>query len=147
LKAVEKERKKGERVSVIAGVPSAAPGLLRAERITEKASRIGFDWPDVGGVRAKVDEELGELDRALAGGDPGEIEAELGDVLFSLANLARHLRTPAEDALRGAIRRFEGRFRWMEDRLHERGYSAGESAPSDELEALWQQAKEREGGR
>lgn len=147
LKAVEKERKKGERVSVIAGVPPAAPGLLRAERITEKASRIGFDWPEVAGVRAKVDEELAELDQAVAAGDAAEVEAELGDVLFSLANLARHLKTPAEDALRGAIRRFEERFRWMEDRLHERGYAAGEAAPAGELEDLWEQAKEREAAR
>jgi len=147
LKAKEKERKKGERVSVIAGVPSAAPGLLRAERITEKASRIGFDWPDASGVRAKVDEELAELDRALASGDAKAVEHELGDVLFTLANLARHVRTPAEDALRGAIRRFEERFRWMESRLHERGLPSGEQASADELEALWAEAKALESGR
>lgn len=147
LKAKEKERKKGERVSVIAGVPSAAPGLLRAERITEKASRIGFDWPDAAGVRAKVDEELAELDRALASGDEKAVEHELGDVLFTLANLARHLRTPAEDALRGAIRRFEERFRWMESRLHEQGHQSGERAAPEELEALWAEAKAREGSR
>jgi len=145
LKAKEKERKKGERVSVIAGVPSAAPGLLRAERITEKASRIGFDWPDAAGVRAKVDEELAELDRALASGDAKAVEHELGDVLFTLANLARHLRTPAEDALRGAIRRFEDRFRWMESRLHEQGHQSGERAAPEALEALWAEAKAREG--
>ena len=91
LKAAEKAKKQGRRVSVIEGVPRHAPGLLRAERITEKASRIGFDWPDLAGVRAKVDEELRELDEALASGDARAIEHELGDVLFALANLARHV--------------------------------------------------------
>ncbi|HWV37586.1 MAG TPA: nucleoside triphosphate pyrophosphohydrolase [Vulgatibacter sp.] len=147
LKAKEKERKKGGRVSAIAGVPSAAPALLRAERITEKASRIGFDWPDAVGVRAKLDEELAELDRALASGDARAVEHELGDVLFTLANLARHLRTPAEDALRSAIRRFEDRFHWMEARLHERGLPSGERAAPEELDALWEEAKAREGSR
>ena len=144
LKAREKAAKQGRRVSVIDGVPTAAPALLRAERITEKASRIGFDWPDLAGVRAKVDEELRELDEAIAGGDPERIDHELGDVLFSLANLARHVKRPAEDALRGAIRRFERRFLWIEDRLHEQGPEAGTPAPLDRLDALWEEAKRRE---
>jgi MazG family protein len=144
LKAREKAKKQGRTVSVIDGVPSAAPALLRAERITEKASRIGFDWPDLAGVRAKVDEELRELDEALAAGDPERIDHELGDVLFSLANLARHAKRPAEDALRGAIRRFERRFRWIEDRLHERGHEPGTPAPLDQLDALWEAAKREE---
>jgi len=141
LKAKEKERKAGRRVSVIDGVPLHAPGLLRAERITEKASRIGFDWPDRAGVRAKVDEELRELDEAIASGDPRAIEHELGDVLFALANLARHLRTPAEDALRLAVRRFEKRFLWLEERLHEQGIAAGAPAPLELLDRLWEEAK------
>jgi MazG family protein len=144
LKAAEKARKQGRRVSVIDGVPTAAPGLLRAERITEKASRIGFDWPSVEGVRAKVAEELAELDEAIASGDRGHIEHELGDLLFAVANLARHLATPAEDALRSAIRRFERRFLWMEEKLHERGRPAGQPAPMEEMDALWEEAKRRE---
>ncbi|WP_373049384.1 nucleoside triphosphate pyrophosphohydrolase [Vulgatibacter sp.] len=141
LKAAEKARKKGQRVSVIEGVPRHAPGLLRAERITEKASRIGFDWPELAGVRAKVDEELAELDEALASGDPKAIEHELGDVLFALANLARHARTPAEDALRLAVGRFERRFLWVEERLHEQGFGAGQVAPLELMDRLWEEAK------
>lgn len=148
LKAAEKARKQGGRVSVIEGVPKQAPGMLRAERITEKASRIGFDWPDLAGVRAKVDEELAELDEALAAGDAAAIEHELGDVLFALANLARHARTPAEDALRLAIGRFEKRFHHLESRLHEQGIGAGEVASPDLLDRLWEEAKalEKKGG-
>lgn len=143
-KAEEKARKQGRPVSVIDGVPAHAPALLRAERTTEKASRIGFDWPDVVGVRAKVDEELAELDAAMAEGDREAIAHELGDVLFSLANLARHLQTPAEDALRLAVRRFERRFLWMEARLQEQGVPVGEAVDPARLEALWARAKEAE---
>ena len=100
IKAEERRRKHGREGSVLDGVPSAAPALLRAERLTEKASRIGFDWPDLSGVRAKLTEELEELERAIASKDARAVEHELGDVLFSLANLARFTATPAEDALR-----------------------------------------------
>lgn len=145
LKAAEKERKRGREVSVIDGVPRDAPALLRAERITEKASRLGFDWTELAGVRAKVDEELRELDEAIRAEDAEAIEHELGDVLLSLTNLARHLRTPAEDALRAAIQRFERRFHWMEERLRERGVPTGAPVPQDELEALWVESKGRGG--
>src|SRR5439155_17083686 len=106
LKAAERKKKTGREGSVLDGVPTAAPGLQRAERLTEKASRIGFDWPSIKGVRAKLDEELRELDEAIAAKDKNAIEHELGDVLFSLANLSRFLQTPAEDAVRQANRRF-----------------------------------------
>lgn len=144
IKAAEKASKKGRRVSVIDGVPRQAPALLRAERITEKASRIGFDWPDVGGVRAKVGEELAELDEAIASGDRAAIEHELGDLLFAVANLARHVGSPAEDALRGAIRRFEARFTHVEEGLHAKGIGAGERAPLEWMDELWEEAKRRE---
>ena len=140
LKAAEKKRKTGSEGSVLDGVPTAAPALLRAERLTEKASRIGFDWPDIAGVRGKLDEELRELDEAIASGDRDALEHELGDVLFSVANLARFIRTPAEDALRMAIRRFTTRFHHVEAGLRSDGAAFGE-ATLEQMERHWQAAK------
>jgi nucleoside triphosphate diphosphatase len=143
LKAEEKKRKTGRAGSVLDGVPTAAPALLRAERLTEKASRIGFDWPDVAGVRAKLDEELSELDEAIASKDRDALEHELGDVLFSLANLGRFLHTPPEDALRMAIRRFTTRFQHIEAALQAEGVPLG-SATLEHMERHWQGAKAAE---
>ena len=143
IKAEERRRKHGSEGSVLDGVPSAAPALLRAERLTEKASRIGFDWPDLAGVRAKLEEELDELDEALAGGDARAIEHELGDVLFSLANLARFTATPAEHALRAANARFTRRFHSVEEDLRTHGVPFG-TASLAEMDALWQRAKDEE---
>jgi tetrapyrrole methylase family protein/MazG family protein/ATP diphosphatase len=123
--------------SVLEGVPAALPALLRAYRVGEKVARVGFDWPDASGPRAKVDEELDELDRALASGDAAASEAELGDLLFSVANLARHHGLEPESALRGAVERFSARFRSVEQRLGDR---LGD-ADLDTLEAAWQAAK------
>lgn len=94
LKAKERKAKHGAEGSVLDGVPRDAPGLQRAERLTEKASRIGFDWPDVQGVVEKIDEEVGELKEALASKDHAAMEHELGDALFALANLGRKLGIP-----------------------------------------------------
>lgn len=140
LKAEERKKKKGRAGSVLDGVPSGAPALLRAERLTEKASRIGFDWPDLAGVRAKLDEELQELDEAIQKGDRDELELELGDVLFSLANVARFIKTPPEDALRQANRRFTARFHEIEAGLERQGVPFGH-ATLEQMEALWQEAK------
>jgi len=143
IKAEERRRKHGREGSVLDGVPSAAPALLRAERLTEKASRIGFDWPDLAGVRAKFSEEIDELDEALASKQAPNIEHELGDVLFSLANLARFTATPAEDALRAANARFTRRFHAVEEALRARGVPFG-TATLAEMDALWQEAKAAE---
>jgi ATP diphosphatase len=143
LKAEERKKKTGREGSVLDGVPTGAPALLRAERLTEKASRIGFDWPSLQEVRAKLAEELGELDEAIASGNRDELEHELGDVLFSLANLARFLQTPAEDALRMAIRRFTTRFQHIESALRAEGVALGE-ATLEHMERHWQSAKEVE---
>jgi MazG family protein len=139
LKREEKAARGGGR-SVLEGVPRELPALARAERLTEKASRIGFDWPDAAGARAKVDEELGELDEAMAGGDPGRIEDELGDVLFAVANLARKLSLPPEEALRGAVGRFIARFEHVERELERRGIRHG-TASLEEMDRLWDEAK------
>lgn len=140
LKAKERAAKAGHPCSALAGVPEAAPALIRAERLTEKASRVGFDWREISEVRRKLDEELAELDEAIARMDRVAIEAELGDVLFTVVNLSRFVEVHPEDALRGAIRRFCARFRHLETALLRRGRQ-----PSDEdietLEALWQEAK------
>jgi nucleoside triphosphate diphosphatase len=143
LKAEERRRKHGREGSVLEGVPAGAPALLRAERLTEKASRIGFDWPDLAGVRAKLVEELAELDQAIESDSRTDIEHELGDVLFSLANLARFVRTPAEDALRDANARFTRRFHAVEEGLAARGIPFG-TATLEQMDALWNEAKHAE---
>ncbi len=140
LKAEEKRRKTGGEGSALDGVPSSAPALLRAERLTEKASQVGFDWPDLRGVRRKLDEELAEMDEAISSGDRDAIEHELGDVLFSLVNLARFVKTPPEDALRQANRRFVARFRKVEAGLRAAGVAVGK-ASLQQMEKLWEEAK------
>jgi tetrapyrrole methylase family protein / MazG family protein len=131
---------RGKGRSVLEGVPRELPALARADRLTEKASRIGFDWPDVGGARAKVDEELRELDAAVAAGDRQSIEHELGDVLFTLANVARKLSIAPEEALRGTIARFIDRFEHVERGLERSGIPHGE-ATLEQMDELWNEAK------
>ena len=104
LKAAEKKDR-----GLLDGLPRSLPALLRAVRIGEKAARVGYDWPDLSGVRAKVDEELTELDVALAGDDVERVQEELGDVLFALASLARKRGVDPEAALRGTLDRFTSR--------------------------------------
>lgn len=141
LKALERPAD----ASALDGVPRALPALLRAHQIGRKAAAVGFDWPDATGPRRKLDEEIGELDEAIAEGDPTAIEHELGDVLFTLANLGRHLPVPsAEDALRTTVDRFERRFRHMERLGRERDIALRGSS-ADTLEDLWDEAKTLEG--
>jgi len=139
LKREERRRKGGGR-SVLEGVPRELPALARADRLTEKASRVGFDWPDAAGARAKVAEELGELDAAVASGDRAEIEHELGDTLFALANLARKLGIAPEEALRTTVARFTARFTHVEEALERRGVPPG-GATLAEMDVLWDEAK------
>jgi MazG family protein len=126
--------------SALDGVPDALPALLRAHRIGEKASKVGFDWPDRSGVRKKVAEELQELDEALAGGDEAQITEEFGDLLFALANLGRFLPVSSEDALRMAIRKFEKRFRAVEEGARADGVALHDLG-AEALEARWQRVK------
>lgn len=139
LKREEKKAKGGGK-SVLEGVPREMPALARADRLTEKASRIGFDWPDAAGARAKVDEELRELDEVVGGDDRVALEHELGDVLFAVANLSRKLGIPPEEALRGALRRFIFRFGHVERELERRGVPHA-GATLEEMDALWDEAK------
>ena len=129
--------------TVLAGVPRALPALVRAAKLGRRAARVGFDWPDAREVRAKVLEELHEMDAALAAaGAAGEVAVtdELGDLLFSVVNWSRHLKLDAEAALRAANAKFERRFAAMESLARARGLDLhGLSAA--EWDALWREAK------
>lgn len=126
------------------GVPRALPSLLRALRIGDKAASIGFDWPDVGGVRAKVEEEWRELTDVMDAADsmPEALKEELGDLLLTIASLARHLGIDPEDALRQATEKFGRRFRCLEARMPEAVPTSQSSL--DLLESMWEDAKSRE---
>jgi MazG family protein len=135
---------------VLSDVPRALPALSRAAKLGRRAARVGFDWDSPAGVRAKVDEELAELDAALAPaqGEPQRERAveELGDLLFTVANWARHLRIDPEDALRGAALKFEQRFERMEAAARRDGTPL-DSLTAPQWEALWSAAKSAPGGR
>ena len=143
IKADERKEKGLAERSAVGGVPVGLPALVRAERLTEKAGAVGFDWPDAKSVLAKVREELNELEEAMAAGQRESIENELGDLLFALANLGRWLKVHPEEALRGALRRFENRFHHIEARLREKG-SSPRSSSLAEMDLLWNEAKARE---
>jgi tetrapyrrole methylase family protein/MazG family protein len=132
--------------SVIDGVPRALPALLRAQRVQTKAARIRFDWPDARAAWAKVQEEIREADAALASGDRERLAEELGDVLFSLVNVARLSEIDAEEALGRAIEKFRRRFTDMESDLTARGKSMDAVSP-EELERAWDAAKALERAR
>ncbi len=141
IKAEERQEKGQAARSAIGGVPPGLPALVRAERLTEKASAVGFDWPDAEAVMAKVREELAELSHELSsGGSRERVESELGDLLFALANLGRFVKVHPEEALRGTLRRFEKRFHHIEDRLQQQGRTPRESTLL-EMDGLWNEAK------
>jgi len=142
IKADERARKGRDHASAIDGVPAGLPALQRATKLQKKAAKVGFDWPDAAAVRPQLDAELHELDQALASGDADAIEDELGDVLFTLVNLSRHLRVDADMALRRAADKFSRRFREMESLAQASGEALG-ALDAEALEALWRTAKER----
>lgn len=135
-----RERAAAGQTGALAGVSPALPALSRAAKLGARAGRVGFDWPTLAGVRAKVGEELSELDEAIENGDPEAIAGEAGDLMFAVANLCRHLKIDAEQSLRGANRRFETRFRYVETAVARDGRGWTEF-DDDELDALWQAAK------
>ena len=139
IKAAERksETASGAPRSALDGVPERASSLARAQKLGRKAAKTGFDWPDAGGAVAKLDEELGELEAARASGDRAACDHELGDVLFSVVNVARKLGLDADQALRGANDRFERRFHAVERTLGPR--MAGASLET--MENAWQAAK------
>lgn len=125
------------------GIPLAHPALTRALKLQEKAAGVGFDWKEATPILDKIEEEIGELRAALAGGEEKDIADEFGDVLFALVNFGRHLGIDAEDALRGTNAKFTRRFHHVEAVLQAEGRSLQE-ATLDEMEAKWQQAKAAE---
>ena len=138
IKRTERQRK--QQPGILDDIPVSLPALTRAQKIQKRASRVGFDWADVAGVFEKLEEEICELKEALVEGKEPAIESELGDVLFCVVNLARHLDFDAETVTRGATRKFEGRFRFMEEQAIASG-SRLEDESVNTLEARWQAAK------
>lgn len=144
-KAAERARKGGTATpaaGALDGVARALPALLRAEKLQKRAARVGFDWNELGPVIDKIEEELGELRAEISARtlDQARITDELGDVLFAVANLARHSKVDPEAALRATNDKFERRFRYIERRLADQGRGPSE-ATLEEMEALWQEAK------
>jgi ATP diphosphatase len=152
--------------SILAGISSSIPSMLEAHKLSSRAAQLGFDWPDIEGLFEKLGEETAELrqhlkefpapgprpeGRGVAGsGRPViseelrlRLEEEVGDLFFVLVNIARYLSLDPESALRRTNRKFRRRFLWMEQQLHERGI-APENSSMDELESIWQQAKQQE---
>lgn len=140
LKLAEKKGK-----GALEGIPKSLPALLAALRMGDKASRVGFDWPDASGPREKLTEELSELDEAIASGDREAMVHELGDVLFSVVNLARKHGLDPEDSLARANRRFAGRFAVVERNATANGSQLDQHS-LEQLEAWWQEAKTLERG-
>lgn len=144
LKASERAARSEERDSVLDGVPSGLPALVRALKLTERAATVGFDWTDPEDVLGKIAEESAELVEEI-GGRTDRIEEEYGDLLFVMVNLGRHLKVDPEGALRRANAKFERRFRGVEERLAEDGRTPADATLS-EMDALWTQVKQAERG-
>ena len=138
----QQERQSQDQHSVLDDVPQALPAVLRASKLQRRVARVGFDWDNASQVIAKLEEELAELRQAIEQGNTAAQAAELGDVLFSVINVARHLEVEPESALRGTNRRFEQRFRLMEDMAAQRGLDI-ESMSLAELDVLWDTAKQQ----
>ncbi len=144
IKAEERaEKSQPEQLSLLDDVPAALPALSRAAKLQKRAATVGFDWPEALPVLDKVREELDEVLQAMADGDSDALEDEIGDLLFATVNLARHLKHDPEHALRRANRKFERRFRFIEQVLRDSGRPI-EDCSLDELDTLWGEAKRQE---
>lgn len=140
LKSAER---RAENKGVLSGVPQSMPSLAKASRLTEKAARVGFDWRRTEEVFAKVDEELAELKEAIAAGVKRDVHDELGDLLFTIANIARKLDVNPEEALQSTNRKFTRRFESMERAVHGSDRNL-DQLTLEEMDALWDQAKAAE---
>ena len=140
---LKQEERKAEDKSVLSGVPQSMPALLKAWRLTEKAARVGFDWRRTEDVFDKIDEEVAELREAVAKGDNSHIHEEIGDLLFTVANIARKVGVNPEEALQSTNRKFMSRFGSMEIRVRERGQNL-DQLELEEMDRLWDEAKAAE---
>ncbi|HUP46126.1 MAG TPA: nucleoside triphosphate pyrophosphohydrolase [Thermoanaerobaculia bacterium] len=140
---LKNEERKAENKSVLAGVPQALPSLLKASRLTEKAARVGFDWRRTEDVFDKIDEEMDELREAVTEGRPAAVAEEIGDLLFTLANIARKLDVNPEEALQSTNRKFMRRFEAMEQAVRNSGRNLDDLA-LEEMDRLWDDAKAAE---
>jgi MazG family protein len=142
LKAAER-KDKGRAASLLDDVPVGLPALTRAVKLSKRAARVGFVWPDISHVVAKLHEEVAELEEEIAAGDLEKARQEMGDVLFVVANLARTLEVDPEDSLRFTNAKFTRRFQYIEGKLAERGKTPDQSDLA-EMDALWDEAKAAE---
>ena len=140
IKQTERAEKGSPHAGLLDGVPRNLPALIEAEKLANKAAKVGFDWPDAEGVFAKMHEELSELREAVAANEQDEISEEAGDLLFTASNLTRKLKVDGEMALRDASAKFRRRFKRMETLAQQRGLHM-DRMTTDELEALWTEAK------
>jgi MazG family protein len=146
IKKAEKQPGVSNTGSVFDSIHKGLPPLPRTMKVISKVTKVGFQWPDLAGPLDKLEEEVKELKTALKGGDlkseslKQEVESELGDLLFCICNIAHFMKIDPEAALRGTLRRFEGRFRHVETRLTENGRAPGE-APLEEMDRYWDEAK------
>ena len=143
LKAAERAEKSGQSGSLLDDVPTGLPALTRAVKLSRRAAGVGFVWPSAKEVLDKLDEEVGELKAEILAGDFEKARQEMGDVLFVVANLARTLDVDPEDALRATNAKFTRRFRYIEDRLAERGKTPDQSDLA-EMDALWDEIRAAE---
>lgn len=143
LKADERRQKQTTPHSVLNDVPTALPALMRAAKLQKRAANVGFDWTAVDAVILKVKEELAELETAIARKDERNIDEEFGDLLFTMVNLSRHLRLNPESSLRSANRKFEKRFRYIEEVLEKAGIEMKDLS-EQELDKYWLKAKQNE---
>lgn len=140
---LKSDERKAENKSVLSGVPRSMPALLKASRLTEKAARVGFDWRRTDDVFDKLDEEIAELREAVDAGEAAKIEDEIGDLLFTIANIARKVSANPEEALQSTNRKFMRRFESMEKQVHERGQNL-DQLTLEEMDRLWDEAKAAE---
>jgi len=142
---LKNEERKAENKSVLAGVPQSLPALLKASRLTEKAARVGFDWRRTSDVFSKLSEEIAELHAAIDSGDESHVHEEIGDLLFTIANIARKLNVNAEEALQSTNRKFRRRFESMEASVRADGRNL-DQLTLEEMDSLWDEAKAAERG-